>query len=110
MYAEEPCAIDLLGCARSVAAGGAVRSGTILLTMTATGADRALGRSPDDLTLDERLKLAGKYIAMEIYTPAVLPMRRIEAIGDSLQACLQMLKGRGLEPARFEFTRLPPPY
>src|SRR5437867_9110372 len=69
---------------RSVAAGGAVRSGTILLTMTATGSHRALGRSPDDLTLDERLKLAGKYIAMEIYTPAVLPMRRIEAIGDSL--------------------------
>jgi hypothetical protein len=78
--------------------------------MTANGSDRAIGRSPDDLTLDERLKLAGKYIAMEIYTPAALPFRRIEAIGDSLTDCLRMLKGRGLDPARFEFTRLPPPY
>jgi len=78
--------------------------------MTANGSDRAIGRSPDELTLDERLKLAGKYIAMEIYTPAALPMRRIEAIGDSLQACVRMLQGRGLEPARFEFSRLPRPY
>ena len=78
--------------------------------MTATGSDRALGRSPDDLSLDERLKLAGKYIALEIYTPAALPFRRIEAIGDSLQACVRMLKERGLDPVHFEFTRLPPPY
>lgn len=78
--------------------------------MTATGSDRAIGRSPDDLTLEERLKLAGKYIAMEIYTPAALPFRRIEAIGDSLPDCLRMLKGRGLDPGLFEFTRLPAPY
>jgi hypothetical protein len=78
--------------------------------MTATGSDRAIGRSPDDLSLEERLKLAGKHIAMEMYTPAALPMRRIEAIGDSIQDCVRILKARGLEPVRFEFTRLPPPY
>ena len=72
--------------------------------------DRAVGRCPDQLTLDERFELAGKYIAMEIYTPATLPLRRIEAIGDSVASCMRMLKGRGLDPARFEYTRLPPPY
>ena len=72
--------------------------------------DRAVGRCPDQLTLDERFELAGKYIAMEIYTPATLPLRRIEAIGDSIAACVRMLKGRGLDPAHFEYTRLPPPY
>ena len=69
-----------------------------------------MGRSPDDLTLDERIELVGKFIAMEIYTPAALPMRRIEAIGDSIGECVRMLKGRGLEPPRFEYSRLPPPY
>jgi len=78
--------------------------------MTATASDRAIGRSPDDLSLEERLKLTGKYVAMEIYTPQALPMRRIEAIGDSVQECVRMLKARGLEPARFEFSRLPAPY
>lgn len=81
--------------------------------MTASAAKdprRAIGRNPDRLTLDERLHLTGKYIAMEIYTPADLPFRRIEAIGDSLVECVRILKERGLDPARFEFTRLAPPY
>ena len=33
---------------------------------------RALGRNPDRLTLSERLVLAGKYIALEIYSPCLL--------------------------------------
>jgi hypothetical protein len=78
--------------------------------MNVQALDRAVGRCPDQLTLDERFELTGKYIAMEIYTPAALPLRRIEAIGDSVAACVRMLKSRGLEPARFEFSRLPPPY
>jgi hypothetical protein len=77
---------------------------------TAKASERALGRSPDELSLEERLDLTGKYIAMEIYTPAALPMRRIEAIGDSLAECMRMLKARGLDPELFEFTRLPSPY
>lgn len=72
--------------------------------------ERAIGRSPDRLTLDERISLAGKYIALEIYTPENLAYRRIEAIGDSLADCAAMLKSRGLNPAEFEFTRLAPPY
>lgn len=78
--------------------------------MTAQASGRALGRSPDELSLEERLQLTGKYIAMEIYTPEALPMRRIEAIGDSLGECVRMLKARGLDPVLFEFTRLPAPY
>ncbi len=69
---------------------------------------RALGRSPDRLTLDERAMLLGKYIALEIYSPETLPLRRIEAIGDSLADCIRMLQSRGLDPTRFEFTKLHP--
>jgi hypothetical protein len=81
--------------------------------MTASAAKdpkQAIGRNPDRLTLDERLHLTGKYVAMEIYTPETLPFRRIEAIGDSVGECVRMLKERGLDPAQFEYTRLGPPY
>jgi len=80
------------------------------MAKAARNADRALGRGPDQLTLEERLELAGKYVAFEIYTPEATPLRRIEAIGDSIDECLRMLKGRGLDPMKFEFTRLAPPY
>jgi hypothetical protein len=70
----------------------------------------AIGRNPDRLTLEERTALAGKYVAMEMYTPEATPLRRIEAIGDSIEACVRMLKERGLDAGRFEFTRLAWPY
>ena len=70
----------------------------------------ALGRNPDRLSLEERMALAGKYVAMEVYTPEALPLRRIEAIGDSITDCIRMLKERGLDPMQFEFTRLAWPY
>ncbi len=82
-------------------------------TMTATSKPDArapIGRSPDRLTLGERLALTGKYVALEIYTPREIPLRRIEALGDSLAECVRQLKARGLDPACFEFTRLAPPY
>ena len=71
---------------------------------------QAIGRNPDRLTLEERTALAGKWIALEVYTPATLPFRRIEAIGDSLAECTRMLQARGLDPAIFEFSLLAPPY
>ncbi len=71
---------------------------------------RAIGRSPDRLTLDERHALTGKYIALQIYTPEELPLRRIEAIADSIEECVRQLTARGLDPLRFEFSRLGPPY
>ncbi len=72
--------------------------------------ERAIGRAPEDLTLEERHHLTGRYIALEIYTPSALPLRRIEAIGVSIDECVRMLKARGLDPRSFEFTRLAPPY
>jgi hypothetical protein len=81
--------------------------------VTATAAkdpQQAIGRSPDRLSLDERRALIGKYVAMEIYTPEDLPLRRIEAIGDSVLECARQLVARGLDPLRFEFSRLAPPY
>lgn len=71
-------------------------------------AQRAIGRSPDRLSLEERQLLVGKFIALEIYSPDTLPLRRIEAIGDSLADCVRMLKSRGLDPTQFEFTQLRP--
>ena len=76
----------------------------------AKDAGRVLGRNPDRLTPAERLALAGKYVALEIYSPEAIPLRRIEAIGDSLAECLRTLQSRGLDPRLFEFSRLAPPY
>lgn len=70
----------------------------------------AIGRAPERLTLEERLALTGKYIALELYSPDTLPLRRIEAIGDSVDECIRELVQRGLDPAQFEFSRLPAPY
>ena len=80
------------------------------MTATAKDTEQAIGRSPDRLSLDERVRLAGKYIALEIYTPEGAPLRRIEAIGDSLEECVRMLTKRGLDATQFEFSRLPHPY
>lgn len=77
--------------------------------MTVTS-DKAIGRAPEELSLDERLHLIGKYIALELYTPATTPFRRIEAIGDSVADCIRVLHARGLDPGNFEFSRLGPPY
>lgn len=73
-------------------------------------AETILGRSPDDMTLEERFRFAGQTVALEIYTPKTIPLRRIEAIGRSLDDCVRMLKSRGLDPHHFEFRRLTPPY
>jgi hypothetical protein len=73
-------------------------------------AGRVLGRNPDRLTPAERLALIGKYVALEIYSPEAIPLRRIEAIGDSIAECVRTLQSRGLDPLLFEFTRLAPPY
>jgi len=69
-----------------------------------------LGRSPDQLTLEERRAWAGNWIALEIYTPQTLPLRRIESIGATVDECIAMLRRRKLDPANFELTLLPPPY
>ena len=76
------------------------------MTATAKDSSQAIGRSPDQLTLPERARFAGLYIALEIYTPESLPLRRIEAIGATIDDCVKILTSRGLDPRRFEYTRL----
>jgi len=78
------------------------------MTLSAKDPRQALGRHPGSLTLGERAAWAGHTVALEIYTPATLPLRRIEAIGDSLGVCLRVLRERGLDPRRFEFSFLGP--
>jgi len=69
-----------------------------------------LGRAPERLTLEEQSALAGKFIALEIYSPDTTPLRRIEAVGDSVEACIRQLAARRLDPKRFEFSRLKPAF
>ena len=67
---------------------------------------RLLGRAPERLSLEERKRLTGKWIALEIYTPAALPLRRIEAVGASVADCIGELSRRELDPRDFEFIRM----
>jgi len=71
---------------------------------------KILGRAPERLTLEEQTLLVGKFIAMEIYSPETLPSRRIEALGDTVEDCIRQLSARGLDPKKFEFSRLKPAF
>jgi hypothetical protein len=71
---------------------------------------RFVGAEPDRLSLDERRALTGKWIALEVYSPATIPLRRIVTVGDSPAACIAALKEQGLDPAGFEFTLMQPAY
>ena len=72
--------------------------------------EKFIGRSVERLTLSEREALIGKFTAREIYTPKTLPLQRIEALGDTIQDCVAMLRDRNLDPLNFEFVRLGPSY
>ena len=76
----------------------------------ASPSEAAVGRAPEELELGQRLALAGKWIALEVYTPATLPLRRIQAVGDSVADCIRQLETQSLDPERFEFSVLQKPY
>jgi hypothetical protein len=65
-----------------------------------------LGRSPDSFTYAERRRLAGRWIALELYSPENLALRKIEALGSSASECIAALRARGLDPKRFEYLPL----
>ena len=67
-----------------------------------------IGRSPERLTPVERARLAGSWVALEIYTPQTVPERRIEAVAASAADCAKQLAARGLDPRNFEFIMLFP--
>ena len=68
-----------------------------------------MGVAPDRLTMKEQLALAGKWIAMEVYTRETQPARVIAAVGDSAADCMRQLAAQGLDPAKFEFRPLKRP-
>ncbi len=65
---------------------------------------RVIGRAPERLTLEERSRLAGRWLAFEVYTPQTQPLKRIEAVGQDVAACVEQLEKRGLDPRNFEFV------
>ena len=69
-----------------------------------------IGRAPERLSIEERRALAGKWAAFEVYTPRTLPLRRIEALGDSVDECIRQLTQRGLDARQFEFLPIDPSY
>jgi hypothetical protein len=75
---------------------------------TSSNGAEFLGRPVDTLTLPEREILAGKWIALELYTPQTLPLRVIEALGESPAACVRQLVARGLKPVNYEFVPILP--
>ncbi|MCC7340608.1 MAG: hypothetical protein IT170_05935 [Bryobacterales bacterium] len=66
-------------------------------------AQRYLGRNPDELSLAERSDLAGTWVALELYHPANLALRRIAALGQSPEACQAVLREQGKDSGEFQF-------
>lgn len=69
-----------------------------------------VGKAPDQLDLPTREAVAGKYVAMRVYTPQNLALQRIEAAGESVRECVAQLKERGLDPLEYEFSQLNWPF
>ena len=72
--------------------------------------DRYVERPLDSLSLEERWRLSGSWIALELYTPKTVPLRVIQALGTSAADCAKQLSARGLNSAEFEFEPLAQPY
>ncbi len=69
-----------------------------------------IGAELDRLTLKQQIALGGSWIALEIYTPDNLALRRIAAVGDSAADCLRQIVGRGADPMAFEFRLYKRPF
>lgn len=67
-----------------------------------------IGEPVERLTPPQRNAISGKWVAFEIYSPETLPLKRIEALGDSSADCIRQLVARGLDPSAFEFQIVPP--
>jgi hypothetical protein len=64
-----------------------------------------IGLEPERLTLAQRLELKGAWIALPLYDPKTLPLRRIAAFGTNVEACVRDAIARGLDPAAHEYVR-----
>jgi hypothetical protein len=71
---------------------------------------KLIGLYPERLSLEQATALAGYVVALEVYTPETVPVRRIEGIGETAEECMAALAARGLDPRRFEYVMLKAPY
>lgn len=69
-----------------------------------------VGRPFEGLSLSERWRLSGAWIALERYSPERLPLRIMEAVAATVQGCVEQLRVRGLDPSRYEFQAVEQPY
>ncbi len=69
-----------------------------------------VGLSPERLSIRQLTALAGYVVALEVYTPETVRVRRIEAIGETAEDCIAELAHRGLNPLRFEYVVLKAPW
>lgn len=76
----------------------------LMVSNSARTGSALVGREPERLSINERRALLGRWIALPVYTPARMPLRRIEAVGNSPADCIRELRARGLSPAEFEFS------
>jgi hypothetical protein len=69
-----------------------------------------VGKSLDGLSLDDRWKLAGYWMATELYSPQRLPLRIMQAIGSDAAECIRQLRTAGADPELYEYMPIPQPY
>jgi hypothetical protein len=77
---------------------------------TALDPQSVLGRAPESLEIGELRALHGQWVAVELYSPATTPLRRIKAIAATPAACLDQLAALGLDPRQHEVLMLRKPY
>jgi hypothetical protein len=67
----------------------------------------ALGFAPEQLSLPLREMLTGRWVALELYDPQRLPLRKILAIATTPAQCFAALKAQGLDLTQYEVIQLP---
>jgi hypothetical protein len=77
---------------------------------TTASLDSFLGRAPESLNIAELHALHGVWAAVEVYSPATTPLKRIQALGATPESCLDQLASRGLDPRGYELIILRKPY
>lgn len=70
----------------------------------------ALGHAPEELSLPLRTSLNGLWVALELYDPHRLPLRKIVAVASTPSQCFSDLKAKGHNLALFEVIQLPTAY
>jgi hypothetical protein len=71
---------------------------------------KIIGRTLEELSIDERIAAAGQWAAIQIYTPQTLPPRTIVALGRTIADCTRQLRALGLDPGNFEFILITSPF